>query len=101
MDSEEAEAGGHRPVEERGFLEVADSVGVERDPVVALEHLAGDLGVDGVGVVEEWRCEEGEAGVERDPDGEDDEAVAVDERRAGGRRRHVFSVCCRKLRQVR
>ena len=58
------EAGGHRPVEERGFFEVADAVGVERDPVVAEEHLAGDLGVDGVGVVEQRRGEEGEAGVE-------------------------------------
>ncbi len=30
-------------------------VGVEGDPVVAEEHLAGDLGVDGVGVVEQRR----------------------------------------------
>ena len=69
----DAHAGGHGPVEERGFLEVADAVGVEGDVVVAEEHLAGDFGVDGVGVVEERRGEEGEAGVEGDPEQEDGE----------------------------
>ena len=44
---------GHGPVEERCLLEVADAVGVEGDVVVAEEHLAGDFGVDAVGVVEE------------------------------------------------
>ena len=82
-------AGGHGPVEERGFLEVADAVGVEGDPVVAEEHLAGDFGVDGVGVVEQRRGEEGEAGVEEDPEGEEDEAVVV----AGWAFGHVDSVC--------
>ena len=67
MDPEDAEAGGHGPVEEWGFFEVADAVGVEGDPVVAEKHLAGDFGVDGVGVVEERRGEEGEAGVEGQP----------------------------------
>jgi hypothetical protein len=45
---------------------------------VAEEHLAGDLGVDGVGVVEEWGREEGEAGVEDEPEQGEDESVAVD-----------------------
>ena len=76
VDAEEFEAGGHGPVEERGFLEVADAVGVEGDPVVAEKHLAGDFGVDGVGVVEQGRGEEGEACVEEEPEGEEDEAVA-------------------------
>ncbi len=67
----DAHGDGHRPVEERGFLEVADAVGVEGDVVVAEEHLAGDFGVDGVGVVEERGSEEGEAGVEGDPEEED------------------------------
>jgi hypothetical protein len=44
---------------------------------VAEEHFAGDFGVDGVGVVEEWRGEEGEAGVEGEPEEEDDEAVVA------------------------
>src|SRR5216683_4086982 len=65
-------------------LEVADTVGVEGDPVVAEEHLAGDLGVDGVGVVEKWRSEEGEAGVEEKPEGDEDEAVSLDGRFSGG-----------------
>ena len=77
MDAEEFEAGGDAPVEERGLFEVADAVGVESDPVVAEEHLAGDLGVDGVGVVEQWRGDEGEAGVEEEPEGDEDEAVAA------------------------
>ena len=64
----DAHAGGHRPVEERRLFEVADAVGVERDVVVAEEHLAGDFGVDGVGVVEQRGAEEGEAGVEGDPE---------------------------------
>jgi hypothetical protein len=77
VDAEEAEACGHGPVEERGFFEIADAVGVEGDPVVAEEHLAGDFGVDAVGVIEERRGEEGEAGVEKEPESEEDEAVAV------------------------
>jgi hypothetical protein len=77
-DAEEFEAGGHAPVEERGLFEVADTVGVEGDPVVAEEHLAGDLGVDGVGVVEQWWGDEGEACVEEEPESEKDKAVALD-----------------------
>ena len=84
VDAEEFEAGGHGPVEERGLFEVADAVGVEGDPVVAEEHLAGDLGVDGVGVVEEWRGEESEAGVEEEPEGDEDEAVSLDGGLGGG-----------------
>ena len=63
-------AGGHRPVEERRLFEVADAVGVEGDVVVAEQHLAGDFGVDGVGVVEQWRGEQREAGIERHPEHE-------------------------------
>jgi hypothetical protein len=77
VDAEEFVAEGHAPVEERGFFEVADAVGVEGDPVVAEEHLAGDFGVDGVGVVEERRGDEGEADVEDEPEGDEDQAVAV------------------------
>ena len=77
MDAEEFEACGYRPVEERSFFEVTDAVGVEGDPVVAKEHFAGDLGMDGVGVVKEWWGEEGEAGIEEEPDGDEDEAVAA------------------------
>ena len=78
VDAEEFEAGGDAPVKERGLFEVADAVGVEGDPVVAEEHLAGDFGVDGVGVVEEWRSDEGEAGIEDESEGDEDEAVALD-----------------------
>jgi hypothetical protein len=77
-DAEEFEAGRHGPVEERGLFEVADAVGVEGYPVVAKKHLAGDLGVDGVGVVEERRGDESEASVEEEPESEEDEAVGLD-----------------------
>ena len=76
-DAEEFEAGRHGPVEEWGLFEVADAVGVEGDPVLAEKYLAGDLGVDGVGVVEERRGDEGQAAVEEEPKGEEDEAVAT------------------------
>jgi hypothetical protein len=60
---------------------------------VAEEHLAGDFGVDGVGVVEEWWCDEGEAGIEDKPEGDEDEAVAARlEMRLWGCGGHVNSV---------
>ena len=74
-DSEELEAGGHRPVEQRRLLQVANAVGVERDPIVAQEHLARDLGVDRVGVVQQGGTEESEAGVKDDPEREQEESV--------------------------
>jgi len=43
---------------------------------VTEKHLAGDFDVDGVGVVEERRGEESEAGVEEEPEDEEDEAIA-------------------------
>ena len=69
----DAHRGGHGPVEERCLLEVADAVGVEGDVVMAEEHLAGDFGVDAVGVVEERGAHEGEGGVEGDPEEKDGE----------------------------
>ena len=39
--AENFHAGGHGPVEERRFLQIADAVGVESHPVVAEEHLPG------------------------------------------------------------
>ena len=53
------------------------------------EHLAGDFGVDGVGVVEERWDEESEAGVEDEPENDEDEAIAL---RLWERRGHVNSV---------
>ena len=83
VNAEEFVAEGHAPVEEWGFFEVADAIGVEGDPVVAEQHLAGDFCVDGVGVVEEWRGDEGEAGVEDEPEDDEDQAVAVSGRDGG------------------
>ncbi|GGG65786.1 hypothetical protein GCM10011585_04380 [Edaphobacter dinghuensis] len=95
MDTEELEAGGDAPIEQGRFFEIADTVGVERDPVVADEHLAGYLGVDRIGVIEQRRRQQREAGVEEEPERDENDAVAVESRwgwRVVDRLRHVFSV---------
>ena len=56
---------------------------------MACQHLAGDLGVDGVGVVQQRRREECEARVEDEPEDEEREAVAIEGREFDG---HVVSV---------
>ena len=53
MGAEEAHGGGGHPVHKRGFVEEADAVDSGGDEVVAGEHLAGNLGVDAVDIVEE------------------------------------------------
>ena len=65
--AEEAVVDGDDPVGERGFFEIADAVDVEGDPVSGLGDVFGDLGVGGVGVVEQRRREE-----RGDVDGEED-----------------------------
>ena len=60
------------PVHEGGLVEEADAVDVGGDVVVAVEHLPGDLEVDGVNVVEEAGGEEA-TDLEDEPD-EGDEA---------------------------
>ena len=74
-------AGGH-PVHEGRLVEEADAVDVGRDVVVALEHLAGDLDVDGVDVVEEAGGEEA-ADLEDEP-GEDEDGDGAGVPAAGG-----------------
>ena len=71
VDAEEAHGAGGHPVHEGRLVEEADAVDVGGDEVVALEHLAGDLDVDGVDVVEQAGGEEA-AELEDEP-GEDDE----------------------------
>jgi len=66
-------AGGH-PVHQWRLVEEADAVDVGGDIVVAMEHLACDLDVDGVHVVEQARGEEAaylenEPGESEDSDG--------------------------------
>src|ERR1700751_1842077 len=62
-------AGGH-PVEEGRLIEETDAVDVGSDVVVPQDHLAGDLDVDGVDVVEQAGGEEA-ADLEDEP-GEDE-----------------------------
>ena len=45
---------GYEPIGERGFLEVADAADVEGDEIAGESHMAGGVGVGGVGVVEQW-----------------------------------------------
>ena len=63
--------GGGHPVEEGRFVEEADAVDVGGDVVVALHHLARDLDVDGVDVVEEAGSEEA-ADLEDEPGQDED-----------------------------
>jgi hypothetical protein len=55
MDAEDAERDGHDPVDERRLLEIGDAVEAGGDPVSALEHIAGDLRLDGVDIVHKVR----------------------------------------------
>ena len=43
---------------------------------MALEHLAGDLGVDRIGIVEQGGSDEGETRIEEKPECKEDDAVA-------------------------
>ena len=58
VGAEDAHGGGGHPVHEGWLVEEADAVDVGGDEVVAVEHLAGDLDVDGVDVVEQAGGEE-------------------------------------------
>ena len=71
MNAEDVHGAGGEPVHEGRLIEEADAVDVRGDEVVPLEHLAGDLDVDGVDVIEEAGGEEA-ADVQDEP-GEDDE----------------------------
>ncbi len=80
VDAEEMHGAGRHPVHEGRLVEEADAVDVGRDEVVAVEHLAGDLDVDGVDVVEQAGGEEA-ADLEDEPreheDGDGAEAPAA------------------------
>ena len=69
--AEEVHAAGSEPEHEGRLVEEADAVDVGGDEVVADEHLAGDLDVDRIDVVEQAGGEEA-ADVEDEP-GEDGE----------------------------
>ncbi len=71
MDAEEAHGAGGHPVEEGRLVEEADAVDGGGYEVVALEHLAGDLNVDAVYVVEQAGGEEA-ADLEDGPEGDDE-----------------------------
>ncbi len=58
VEAEDAEADGDDPVGQRSFFEIADAVDAQGDPVAGESHLAGGVGVGGVGVVEQGRGEE-------------------------------------------
>jgi hypothetical protein len=63
-------AGGH-PVEEGWLVKEANAIDIGGDVVVTLHHLAGDLDVDRVDIVEQARGEEA-ADLEDEP-GEDED----------------------------
>ena len=60
VEAEDAEAEGDEPVGERRLFEIADAVDVQGDEVAGESHVAGGVGVGGVGVVEQRRGEKSE-----------------------------------------
>ena len=66
VDAEDVHPAGGEPVHEGRLVEETDAVDEGRDVVVALHHLAGDLDVDGVDVVEQAGGEDA-AEVEDEP----------------------------------
>ena len=75
-------AGGHAPVEQRRFFEIAQTVDVKSGPVVAEHHLAGGFGVDGIGIVEQGRgVEAGE--IKGEPEKHDESDAKGVARRTG------------------
>ena len=53
MDAKNLKASGDHPIFERGFFEVFDSVQMRGNPVPRIEHVAGDLRLHGVDIVQE------------------------------------------------
>ncbi len=82
VDAEDVHGAGGHPVHEGRLVEEADAVDVGGDVVVAVEHLAGDLDVDGVDVVEQAGGEEA-ADLEDEP-GEDEDGDGAWAPAAGG-----------------
>ena len=62
MDAEDLERHGHHPVFEWRFFEVGDAVQPGGHPVARLQHVAGDLALDGIHVVHERRRADDAAG---------------------------------------
>jgi len=75
MGTEDFKAGSHRPIKQGSFLEVANTVGVESDPIVTKKHLARDFGVNGVSVIEQRRRQERVACVEEKPESKKDKTI--------------------------
>jgi len=94
-DVEEAEADSDGPVEEGRMVRIADAVGEGGEPVARGEHLAGDLGAESIGAVEERGLDEGKRSVEEHPEAEQgkDEALG----RAQGGHPLQGTGCSRKL----
>ena len=82
VDAEDVHGAGGHPVHEGRLVEEADAVDVGGDVVVAVQHLAGDLDVDGVDVVEQAGGEEA-ADLEDEP-GEDEDGDGAEAPAAGG-----------------
>ena len=87
--AEEAHGAGGEPIHERRLVEETEAVDGGGDEVVALEHLAGDLDVNGVDVVQQAGGEEAtklQHGPRENDEGEGANAPAVG--RIGSREGH-------------
>src|ERR1700733_6645140 len=64
---EDGEAGGHAPVHERSFFEVADAVGVEGNPIVLRDHFSRNFGMHRVSIIQQRWTKKRKACVEQQP----------------------------------
>ncbi len=57
----------HRPVQQRSFLQIPNSIRIQRHVVVAQQHLARHLRVHGIGIIQQRRPHQRKARIERRP----------------------------------
>ncbi len=61
----DSEAGRHAPVHEGSLFEIADAIGIERDPFMARDHFPRHLGMHRVGIIQQRRAEQGKLAYSR------------------------------------
>jgi hypothetical protein len=59
MHAEDAVRRGHGPVNQRSFFQVGNAIKAGGDPVTGVEHVAGNLRLDGIHIVHQaWRADD-------------------------------------------
>ena len=77
VDAENLVGDRDHPIFERRFFEIRDAVQARRDPIAGIEHVARDLGLDGVDVVHQRRRTDDAAQKNGGGDRQDDQFVTA------------------------